>query len=255
MARRRLLAIVGAVLLTLFGTVVLIAYVNAAERRAQKGAEFVGVLVAAKEIPAGTPAADLADRIERREVTGATRPEDAITSLDDLRGKVTLDRILKDMPIVARQFGDRATAQGSGESGVEEGHEIVTIGLDPQRALGGEVAEGDRVGVIVSLDDPATDPGDAASSETTTSGDGATTAMVLAGVRVSDVAGVDPESGDAANTLMVSFDVDQSDAERMVFGAEYGRIWLTRQAEEGPGVDGDRQTRETIFRNLGGRGS
>lgn len=248
MNRRRLLAILGAVLLTVFGTIVLVAYVSSAERRAQQGAELVGILVAREEIPAGTSVGDVKGLVARREVPSSVRAEDAVTNLDDLGRQVTVERILQNEPIVARQFGDAAAAQRSGGGQLSEGLEVITLALEPQRALGGELAQGDLVGVLVSMDSAATT--DTQSDEASGASDDATTAMILAGVRVAGVSGADPEADQAGTNVLVTLEVDQTDAEKIAFGAEYGRIWLTRQAEDEPGVDSDGQTRRKLFKNL-----
>ena len=245
MNRRRVLAIVAAVLLTLFGTVVLIAFVNSAERRAQEGAELVGVLVATEEIPAGTPAADIADVVRRVEVPESSRADDAVIDLEALGGQVTLERILGNEPIVARHFGDEADAQRAGAGGLEEGREIISISLDAQRALGGQLSQGDLVGVIVSFESDTA----AAEGETTTSGGDAETKMILTGVRVTDVTGgtgAEVEAGAAGQAVTVSLDVDEEDAEAIAFGMEFGRLWLTRQAE-GNRLDDQLQTRDRVL--------
>lgn len=256
MNRRRILAITAAVLLTLFGTVVLIAYVNSAERRAQRGAELATILVATTEIEPGTPAADLAgsDRIAAREVPVSARASDAVTNLADLGDEVTVDRILADMPLVARQFGD-ATSAGGGERGaIDEGREVISLALEPQRALGGLIGEGDHVGVLVSTDEAAA-PDDGSGDASADTGCAGTTAMVLTGVQVVDVTGVDPETGEAGAAITVSFDVDQSQAETLAFAAEYGSIWLTRQREDGPGPNSRAQTCDNIYADLQSGGS
>jgi hypothetical protein len=78
------------------------------------------------------------------------------------------------------------------------------------------------------------------------------TGMVLNRVPVTAVTGgVDEETGEAAGgTVMVSFAVDEPDAERLVFGAEHGRIWLTEQTEETPSIDVRFWTRQNVFDNV-----
>jgi pilus assembly protein CpaB len=252
MNRRRVVTIIAAILLTLFGMVVVIAYVNSAEGRAQENAELVSILVATEEIPAGTPAASLAGSrsVALRQVPQAVRAEDAVQDLDALGDQVTLERILANEPIVARHFGDPAEAQRPGSGQVEEGLEIITVALEPQRALGGEIAAGDLVGVIVSLEDSGGSDEAATTDPTTGGGDEATSGMVLAGVPVTGVSGVDPEAGAPGDLIMVSLQVDEPDAERIAFGAEFGRLWLTRQAE-GETTDTRTRSREDIFDGLG----
>lgn len=254
MNRRRALTVLAAILLTIVGMVIVIAYVRSAETRVQEGAGLVPILVAAEEIAAETPAADLADSVVVREVPRAFVAEDAVPDISEVEDLVTLERILAGEPIVKRQFGDAAEARRGGGGQVAEGLEIITVALEPQRALGGEIAAGDLVGVIVSLE---SDSGDSGGEDPTTtapsSGDPAETAMVLAGVPVTAVSGAEPAAttaGAPGDTIMVSLQVDEPDAERIVFGAEFGRVWLTRQGE-GEDTDSRTRTRENIFGGLG----
>lgn len=253
MNRRRVVTIVAAIVLTLFGTIVLIAYVNSAERRAREGAQLVGILVAAAEIPQGTPAADLAGsaQVARQEVPADFLADDAVSDLADLGDQVTTQPILAGEPLVARQFADEGTAAG-GSGAIPEGREIISVALEPQRALGGEIAEGDLVGVIISIEGDGASGGgeatDVAASDAEGSGGG--TAMVLAGVPVTRVGGVNADTGETGNAIMVSLEVDEPDAERIVYGAEFGRLWLTRQGE-GETIDASRRTGDNIFSGLG----
>lgn len=250
MNRRRVLTIVTAILLTLFGTLVLIAYVRSAENRAQQGAELVNILVAAEEIPAGTSAAELSgsSRVAVRQVPQAIRAGDAVQpGFDGLADQVTLERILEGEPIVTRQFGDEAEARRSTGGQAEAGQEIITVALEPQRALGGVIAEGDLVGVIVSIEDST--GGSTADATESGSDEKATSAMVLSGVPVTAVSGADPEVGGANDVIMVSLQVDEPAAERIAFGAEFGRLWLTRQGE-GEAPDRKTRRRENLFTRL-----
>jgi len=248
MNRRRVLAIVAAILLTVFGVVVIIAYVNAAEERAQETAGLVPILVAAEEIPAGTPAQDLAGRVAQREVPRAFLPEDAVIDIAELGRRVAVERILASEPLVERQFGDRGSVTRPGEAQLDEGREIITLTLEAQRALGGQITAGDLVGVIVSLQDVP--GGDEATTEEAGSGDRCgVTGMVLTRVEVTEVSGAaDPETGESGGgAVTVSLDVDQPDAERLAFAAEYGSIWLTRQTNRSGQLDDDLQSCDSIF--------
>lgn len=250
MNRRRVLAIVAAVLLTVFGVVVIITYVNAAERRAQENAGLVPILVAAEEIPAGTPGRDLAGLVAQREVPRSFVPEDAVIDIDELGRMVAVERILAGEPIVARQFGERASVPRPGQAQLDEGREVITLTLEAQRALGGQIASGDLVGVIVSLQNASGDE-EATTGEATSGGrECGLTGMVLTRVEVTDVSGAaDPETGEAGGgAVTVSLDVDQPDAERLAFAAENGSIWLTRQTNKSGELDDELQSCDSIFR-------
>jgi pilus assembly protein CpaB len=245
MTRRRLLTIGLAVLLTLFGTVILIAYVRSAEQRARQGQELTTVLVPREEIEANVPARDLADRVTTEEVPRDMRPEDAISSLDELRDQVTAVKLLPGEPLRAGRFQAPGRRQTRGGTTIPEGMQIVSVSLEPQRALGGRLEEGQLVGIMLSVDQAEVpNPDDKTQSIIADTATG----MVLNQVLVTHVGGaIDEETGQVDGTVMVSFALDESDAERLVFGAEHGRIWLTEQNDDTPTLGGTFRTRENIF--------
>jgi pilus assembly protein CpaB len=255
MNRRRLLAIIAAIVLTLFGTFVLIAFVNSAENRAREGTDVVEVLVAAEEIPAGTPAAELAENasVTRQPVLPSSVQNGAVSDLNDLGNHVAVQDILAGQQIVDLQFDNPGQQRRSGAGRIPEGREIVTVSLEPQRAVDGEIAEGDLVGVVVSLEGTSSGGGDGESESFGASGEDAFSAMVLAGVKVAKVSGVDPETGATDDVITVSLEVDQPAVERIVYGAEFGRLWLTRQSE-GITADRDELDRQRLLDTLGSGG-
>lgn len=245
---RRVLTIVGAVLLTLFGTVLLVAYVNSAEQRALAGEELTTVLVTTEEIAASVPAAELGDKVAREEVPRDMRPEDAVSSLDELGDRVTAVNILPGEPLRAGRFQSPEQAQTAGGVQIPEGMQIVTLSLEPQRALGGRISAGQEVGVMLSVDQAEvpnpTEPTQVQVADQATG-------MVLDRVLVTNVSGgVDEETGQADGAVMVSFALDESNAERLVFGAEHGRVWLTEQNADTGTLGGTFRTRKNIFEDL-----
>ena len=256
MNRRRVLVIIAAIVLTLFGTFVLIAFVNSAENRAREGTDVVQVLVATEQIPAGTPASELANSrsITRREVLPSSVEDDAVGDVNDLGNQVAVQDILAGQQIVDRQFGPPGQQRRTGAGRIPEGQEIVTVSLEPQRAVNGQIAEGDLVGVLVSLEDATAAGGEAGDEgESFGAGEDAFTATVLSGVEVTAVSGADPETGTTDEVITVSLLVDQPAVERIVYGAEFGRLWLTRQSEGIP-ADRDELTRQRLLDTLGSGG-
>ncbi|MDH4171105.1 MAG: hypothetical protein OEW42_16090, partial [Acidimicrobiia bacterium] len=61
--KRKVLGFVAAVLLTIAGTAVLVAYVRGAEDRALAGEETTEIYVVAKQIKRGAPAENLEERV------------------------------------------------------------------------------------------------------------------------------------------------------------------------------------------------
>lgn len=250
MNRGRLLAIVAAVLLTLFGTFVIIAYIGAADRRAREGMELVTVLLADDEIGANVPAEDVADAVVTREIPRNLRQPDAIDNLETVEGQVTTSPIRRGEQIVERQFGEAGQGGSTAGSRVEEGMEIVSIALEPQRAVGGRLASGDRVSVLMSLDQAEVQDENDPSNTITV---GETTGVVLSNIKVTAVTGgLTEEGGEAASAVMVSLEVDASDAERIAFGQEHGRIWLTLNGDEVPDPDAQTRSRDNIYPGSGG---
>ncbi len=249
MNRRRVVILVTAVLLALFGMFIIVAYVSSAERRALEGTELVPVLVAGAEIDANTPAADLGELVTTEEVPVRLRQDDAVRNIDNLGGQVTTSPIRAGEQIVQRQFGE-ADAVRDGGSQIEPGKEIVSIALEPQRAVGGRVAAGDFVSVIISLGEAAVqDEADPQQLNQV----GNLTGVVLSNVPVTTVTGgVTAESGEAGGLVMVSLEVDALDAERIVFGMEHGQIWLTLNGEDVGRPDNQPQSPDNIY--LGGGG-
>lgn len=256
MNRRRVLAILAAVVLALLGTFIILAYVSAADRRAQEGEQVVGVLQADSNIPVGTPASDLVDTASTVDIAAALLPEDAVGDVADLGDQVTTVRILAGQPLVERQFGaaDDA-AQGEQDAEVPQGREIVAVVLDAERAVGGRIAEDDTVGVVVSIDAADTDDPDAEPQPQT--------AMVLKEVRVVRVAdGATPaatqgEEGDAAaagtaadGPVTVWLEVSSQEAETIVFGQVNGTVWLTAQPNGSQPLDRKLRNRDNIFTDI-----
>lgn len=249
MNRRRLLIIVTATLLALFGLFVIVAYVNSAEERALEGTTLVPVLVATDEIDAATPASELGSVVTTAEVPERLVQSDAITDLGSVGRQLTTSPIRAGEQIVERQFGAADEVQGPSAQ-IEEGKEIVSIALEPQRAVGGQVAAGDLVSVIVSVKE-AEVANESDTSATSTVKD--TTGVVLSGVPVTAVTGgVAGESAEAADLVTVFLEVDGADAERIVFGMEHGSVWLTQNGEGAAAPDIQTRSPENIYRIRGG---
>lgn len=214
--RQKLLGIVASVLLAAVGTGLLVAYVRSAENRALKGEKTVDVLVVSNTIPRGTKAEDISSSLRMEQVPVKIATKDALTSTTPLAGKVASVDLLPGEQLLSTRFTSAAEAQGIAPNMLQ-----VTVALEPVRALGGQLRKGDSVAVTVSFDDPET------------------THLVLHKLRVTDVRTGDgqtvtsPATGPApASTLLVTLAVDAPSVEKVVFGAEHGRLWLSWEPKE-----------------------
>jgi pilus assembly protein CpaB len=226
--RRRILAAAAALTLLVVGTVVLVAWVNGADRRALAGVQTVSVLVVDQAIPAGTSADQVAAFVTTELLPAKAAVPGRVEDLTSLKGKVTTVALQPGEQLLTSRFADPAE---SGTVDVPQGKQEVSIQLDPQRAVGGRIKAGDTVGVLVSL-----------KFEDGT----ATTHMALHKVLVTQVVGGtlvtdDPTENGAqgANStgdngdpqVMVTLAVNAADAEEVVFGAEHGTVWLTLEPD------------------------
>ncbi|HSK97712.1 MAG TPA: RcpC/CpaB family pilus assembly protein [Euzebyales bacterium] len=247
---RRLLTIIAAVVLTLLGTWIIVIYVSSAEQRAAGNQELTNVLVPIEEIPADTPADQMQDLVEVRSVPADLRPEDAITELADVEGRVTDANLLPGEPLRAGRFVEPGEAGPGGRATVDEGDQIVTVSLEAQRALGGELRAGTRVGVLVSMDGAEVPDDEATATTDDTDTADASTGFVLNDIPVVAVSGGGGEGGGGGG-LTISLSVDQNEAARIVFGAEHGRIWLTEQNDQTVTSGGSIRTRDNVYRGTG----
>ena len=227
-AMRRLLAVLTALLLAGFGAVVLIAYVSAADARAvaraEEGAVLVPVLVVDERVPAGTPAADVADLVSTEQVPARLKADDALVDLSAVEGLTAMVDLLPGDQVLAARFADPAVlAAAAGDVQPDPGTQEVSLALDPQRAVGGVLTPGDRVGVFVSSAglDPATNT---PTARTTLAVDRVLVTAVERGG--SDAAG--------ASVVTVTLSLSDADAAAAIAGMEQDAVWLSLQEPVGP---------------------
>jgi pilus assembly protein CpaB len=226
---RRFLAAFAALLLLAVGTGVLLTYVQGADSRALAGVRSVDVLVADELIPEGTTADQLDALVRTETVPAKTAVDGRVTDLDALAGRVATVDILPGEQLFAGRFARPDQLQAPGTVEVPAGLQEVSVLLEPQRAVGGRLAAGDKVGVVVSL---KFEDGTAA------------THAVLHRVLVTQVQGAPApvESTDEQETassgtpapsasLMVTLAVSAAQAEAVVFGIEHGTLWLSSEPD------------------------
>lgn len=216
---RKLSGIVAAAMLAVIGTFLLVGYVSSAEARATKGVKLVPVLVVREPIRAGTDVDSIKTAVAVEQVPSKVRAHGAVDSLDDLDGTVTAVALVPGEQLLEDRFVEPAVqARGDVPAGFHE----VTLSLEPQRALGGRVSPGHKVGVVASFDAVADkDP---------------VTALLLDGVLVTSVQAIEPppvpeddeKIGKAPESaLLVTLAVSAKDLEKVVGATEHGSVWLS----------------------------
>ncbi|MFA9445200.1 Flp pilus assembly protein CpaB [Egicoccus sp. AB-alg6-2] len=244
---RKVLGVLGAFLLALVGTGLLVAYVRGAEDRALAGEEVVEVLVVNQDVPRGTQAAELASYVTTERVPVKVRAFGSVDDLEDLEGQIAAVDLLAGEQLVRPRFVTPEELVEEAAIEIPEGLQEVTLSLAPQRALGGKVKPGDTVGLFASfsLDDEREDE-EIAEEEREAYRErlSDTAKMILHKLLVTNVQWEQvpqtPAEGEATgNTielaptgnLLVTFAVNVDQAERMVFTAEHGLVWLSAEPE------------------------
>jgi len=247
---RRIIGVVAAVLLAAVGTAFLVSYVRGAEDRALAGQETVEVLVVKEEVPRGTPVDELGDAVGTERIPAKVRAAGSIGSLDSLNGQVTAADLVPGEQVLVGRFADPDDLRAQGEIEVPEGLQEVTVSIAPQRALGGRVAPGDVVGFFASFtlevddeDAEGDEDGELSEEELRERVEEASklilNKLLVTNVQVEQLPQT-PEDEDGERSgpelaptgnLLVTLAVDVDQAERIVFSAEYGTVWLSAQDE------------------------
>ncbi|MGI9598835.1 MAG: Flp pilus assembly protein CpaB [Acidimicrobiales bacterium] len=270
---RRILGLLTAVVLALVGTFALVAFVTKAEARALEGEELVEVYVVSEPIPSGTPGKEIEESIVVEQVPAKVRALGAVESLPSVVGKVAAvdlqpgEQLIDSRFVDLSEFADRAAGVQIPEDMIE-----VTLELDPQRAVGGLLEPGQTVAVLASFE-----PFEVAATVVEVDGveiglpdvvaaeiDGQTpnaTDLLLRKVIVTAVQeartrsfNTDEEEFDRLNTspedvVLVTLAVPPADAERLVFTAEFGFVWLAVERDTVPEVEDEIRTRGNIYEN------
>lgn len=207
--KKQLIFVAAAALCAILGIAALVKYANNADDRAFEGTEMVPVLRATVDVPARTPVTDLAGQLETAKVPRAALVPGAITSLDDVQGKVTSIALVPGDQVSVAKLADAAAVPG--ELALPKGMQELTIPVDGARLVGGAVAAGDRVGVFASYDGRTANP---------------INGLLI--LKVDNGAG----AADGAAGTLVTVAVKTLDATKIVHTMEFGKIWLTKQNDD-----------------------
>ncbi|WP_258802871.1 Flp pilus assembly protein CpaB [Pseudarthrobacter sp. NS4] len=242
--KSRLLGGIAALLLAVIGTVLLVVYVQGADNRAAQGLEPINVLVVKEAVPAGTKAEDLNNFVQIEAVPQAAVPEGALERLNEQNGKITsVDLEPGEQLLASRLVDPRELVPGTVP--VPEGLEEVTFLLAPERILGGRLEAGDTVTVYTSFKSEEDMPADAP-VPAEVKGWKQSTGLLFHDVLVTAVQKAAPETKQTAGndgsgstdsgiempngSAFVTVARTDADAAKMVFGAEFGTIWLAKQS-------------------------
>ena len=223
--KSRLVAGAVALVAAVLGVVLVLNYANGADRRAMAGLEPTEVLVVAKAVPEGTPVEQLKGSLEVRSLPADAVVPAALTSLDGQAGTVTTTALTPGEQLVPERLATPETLAEPGTVPVPKGLQEVSFQLDPQRAVGGRLAAGDTVGLFLSIDAGAV----AAPEGPESTSLALHTVLVTSVQRAPQAEGTDGGTALPAGALLVTVAVTDAQAQKIVFTAEYGSLWLSKE--------------------------
>ena len=246
------LAVILALLLAGAATFAIFTYVQGIEQRAFEDAELVDVLVAQDTIPAGltAEAASEAGLIDSSTAPRVNVPEGALTSLDEVAGLVTEDRILAEEIIVRGRWVDPAETTGAFE--IPEGFEAISVAVDVPPGVAGFVRAGDSVSLIATVQDPGDTVTDEEGTVTEEAGEVRSQyllqnmSVLAVGQRVTTEEDEDGVQESAAQVLL-TLALEPEDAERLVFAINNAGLYFTLLPEDAEPVETPGRTLADLF--------
>ncbi|WP_426938695.1 Flp pilus assembly protein CpaB [Pseudarthrobacter sp. S3] len=231
--KTRLLGGIVALVLAIVGTLLLVSYVQGSEARAQEGLKPVDVLVVQKQVPQGADLEVIKAATKLTSLPADSVPSGALKSLDGLNGKVAAVELIPGEALLGARLADPATLSAPGSVAVPDGMQEISVQLDAQRVVGGRIAAGDTVGIIVLLD-----KGGAKDSPDIESGQQVFHKVLVTSVQRSlpkSTGTTTTDPAEQANTqlptgqMIVTFARNDTDSSKIALAAQFGTLWLTKE--------------------------
>lgn len=152
MGSRRTLILIAAIAVGALAGVALLSYIRGVEKGVYQDAQPVQVLIAATDIPKGTPAADALLSVEVKDIPLEIRPSSYIPAdgVDELAGLVANSDIPRNQIIIRGLFVDPTVIQQSFKDQIPSGQVAVSVSVAQVRAVGGYLQPGDDVNIMVN---------------------------------------------------------------------------------------------------------
>lgn len=245
--KSRLVAGAAALVAAIIGVALVISYANAADARAQEGMKPTDVLVVTKSVPQGTAVDKLGDSVQLKTLPAAAIAPTALHSLDGMSGKVVSTTLQPGEQLLSDRLTSPDSLVAPGTVPVPAGLQEVSFQLGPDRAVGGHLQAGDVVGIFLSFDHGAVSSGGPESTD-----------LVYHTVLITNVQGAPAPTPAASSSdsnsnsnsakpatapLMITAAVTDAQATKIVFAAQFGTIWLSKEqtnAPQGPNSPVDR---------------
>lgn len=245
--KSRKFAGLSAISIAVLGIILIFSYTRGAEDRAMAGLAPTHVLVVQKSAPAGTRVEELTEYVAVEERPASSVSPSALRDLKDGSGKVTAVELIAGEQLLAERLIAPENLETSGSVEVPEGLQEVSFQLEPQRVVGGRILPGDHVGIFISMADGGLE----------SAPDKETTQLVLhktlitAMQRAPQPLTEDGETDAQAlpeGSMLVTVAVDDKAAQKIVFAAEFAKIWLSKEPEDAKESKSEVVQRSEVYR-------
>lgn len=147
--------LVGSILIGALAGFALLNYVQGVEDDVRQETARIDVWVISQPVPAGTTATDVerTGRIELRDIESEFRPDNAVTDLSQIEGRVAVSNLAANQILVQGMFDDPEVVETTFADLIQPDHVAISLNIPPDRAVAGFINPGDFVDVI-ALGDP-----------------------------------------------------------------------------------------------------
>jgi pilus assembly protein CpaB len=255
---RRAIAIVVAIILAIVATIALVSYIRGIEQEALRDVEAVEVFVARESIPEGMSGDEASEEglIERETVPRTLVPEGAITSLEEVQGRVANTTVLQGEVISRGRFV--APGEVRALLPIPEDRQAMSFEVGIPPGVAGFVSAGDTISIVAELESEPPEEIVDEEGEVVEIAEGDVRVQYLVQnafvlnvgrrvVRTTDEEAVDEVQRDE-NVVLVTVAVEPNDAEKLTYGILNGTLWLTLLPEDDlPSVATPGRTIENVF--------
>lgn len=233
--KTRLLGGIVALVLAIVGTLLLVSYVQGSEARAQEDLKPVEVLVIQEQVPQGSDLEKIKAAVKLTSLPSASVPNGALKSLEGLNGKVASVELMPGEPLLGVRLVDPESLSAPGSVPVPAGMQEISVQLEAERVVGGRIAAGDTVGIVVLFDKGAVKETPDLESGQQVFHKVLVTSVQRSLPKASAKAPTGTDPAEQANTqlptgqIMVTFARNDADSAKIAFGAHFGSLWLTKE--------------------------
>jgi pilus assembly protein CpaB len=232
-----LLGGIAALLVAIIGTVLLVSYVQNADKRALASTETESVYVVEKTVAAGAGIDKVAGAIVKKEVPKLAVAAGAVTDLNQVGQKVAAVDLMPGEQLLTARLVEANAILGPSRVQVPTGMQEITLKLPIERVVGGTLSAGDTVGVFLSMEDSAAKSGGTQLTfhkvlvTAAQFSNGSAAKPQEASTEEKSTGGALASKKDASSDdiYLITLARNSADAEKIIFATEFGSVYLSKE--------------------------